>query len=156
MERRPGHRLDGPERAKALLKHALELNPAHPNSHRLLGILAARQGHTSHALISWLMYLAIEPNGGYSQSILVNLERLAQNVPVMEPKDMLTTAAARTDMCIAFYVDGGDPTKGDDVKETIAETPQGFMATADSSPNCTLEQLMPTSGSPSRFTSDGA
>ena len=70
--------------------------------------------------------------------------------PNLTPDDFLTTAAARTDMCIAFYVDGGDPAKGDDIKETIAETPQGFMATADSSPSCTLEQLMPNSTAPSR------
>ncbi len=70
--------------------------------------------------------------------------------PNVTPDQMLTTAAARTDMCIAFYIDGGDPAKGDDVKETVAETPQGFYATADSSPNCTLEQLMPDRGDASR------
>ncbi len=70
--------------------------------------------------------------------------------PNVKPEQMLTTAAARTDMCIAFYVDGGDPAKGDDVKETVAETPQGFYATADSSPSCTLAQLMPDRGDAAR------
>lgn len=70
--------------------------------------------------------------------------------PNLTPADFLTTAAARTDFCVAFYIDGGDPAKGDDMKESIADTPQGFFATADSSPSCTLEQLMPDRGDPSR------
>lgn len=70
--------------------------------------------------------------------------------PNVKKEDLVTTAAARTDMCIAFYVDGGDPLKGDDIKETVAATPQGFMATADSSPSCTLAQLMPDRGDASK------
>lgn len=70
--------------------------------------------------------------------------------PGVKPEQMDTTAAARTDMCIAFYVDGGHPSKGDDIKETIAETPQGFYATADSSPSCKLADFAPESQSPSK------
>lgn len=70
--------------------------------------------------------------------------------PGVTPEQMDTTAAARTDMCIAFYVDGGHPSKGDDIKETIAETPQGFYATADSSPSCKLEDFAPESQSASK------
>lgn len=70
--------------------------------------------------------------------------------PGVTPEQMDTTAAARTDMCVAFYVDGGHPSKGDDIKETIAETPQGFYATADSSPSCKLEDFAPESQSPSK------
>jgi antitoxin component YwqK of YwqJK toxin-antitoxin module/Flp pilus assembly protein TadD len=75
--------------ALATLQRTIELRPGRPSGHRLLGLAAARQGHTAHAMLSWLMYLAIEPNGTYSNAILVNLERMAQNVPVLEPKDML-------------------------------------------------------------------
>jgi antitoxin component YwqK of YwqJK toxin-antitoxin module/tetratricopeptide (TPR) repeat protein len=76
--------------ALATLQRCVELQPGRPSGHRLLGLAAARQGQTTHAMLSWLMYLAIEPSGGYSQSMLINLERMAQNVPVLEPKDMLT------------------------------------------------------------------
>ncbi|MDO9357059.1 MAG: hypothetical protein Q7T55_25400 [Solirubrobacteraceae bacterium] len=60
--------------------------------------------------------------------------------PNLSPERMATTAAARTDFCVAFYFDGGPPSTGDDVRTTIANTPQGFLATADTSPQCTLAQ----------------
>jgi antitoxin component YwqK of YwqJK toxin-antitoxin module/tetratricopeptide (TPR) repeat protein len=82
--------------ALSTLQRALELRPGRPSAHRLLGLAAARQGQTTHAMLSWLLYLAIEPNGPYSNAILVNLERMAQNVPVLEPKDMLTPVSPNT------------------------------------------------------------
>jgi antitoxin component YwqK of YwqJK toxin-antitoxin module len=82
--------------ALVTLQRAIELRLGRPAGHRLLGLAAARQGHTTHAMLSWLLYLAIEPNGPYSNAILVNLERMAQNVPVLEPKDMLAPVSPNT------------------------------------------------------------
>ncbi|MDQ8045151.1 MAG: hypothetical protein REI11_11130 [Patulibacter sp.] len=61
--------------------------------------------------------------------------------PNIKPSQMLTQAAARTDFCLAFYVASGNPATGDDLKSTVADTPQGFLATADTSPQCTPTQL---------------
>ena len=80
--------------ALATLQRCIELRPGRPAGHRLLGLAAARQGQTTHAMLSWLMYLAIEPNGPYSNAILINLERLAQNVPVLEKSEMLTPVSS--------------------------------------------------------------
>ncbi len=69
--------------------------------------------------------------------------------PNVTPEKMATAAAMRTDFCVAFYFDAGPPSTGDDVKSTIADTPQGFLATADTSPQCTAEQLAAESKNPS-------
>ena len=79
--------------ALATLQRCIELRPGRPAGHRLLGLAAARQGQTTHAMLSWLLYLAVEPNGPYSNAILVYLERLSQNVPVVEKADMLPPVA---------------------------------------------------------------
>ncbi len=79
--------------ALASLQRCIELRPGRSNGHRILGLAAARQGQVSHAMLSWLIYLAIEPNGTYSHAVLVNLERLSQGIAVIEPKDQLTPVA---------------------------------------------------------------
>ncbi|MDO7844934.1 tetratricopeptide repeat protein [Hymenobacter sp. M29] len=73
--------------ALANLEHSIELRPLHPNSHRLLGSLAAEQGQTSHALISWLTFLALADDGTTSHSILVNAERLSKGEPTVRDQD---------------------------------------------------------------------
>ena len=70
--------------AQASLQRAIELNPTKASGHRLLGLAAARQGQISHAMLSWVLFLAIEPNGPRSQAVLINLEQLAQGIPVVE------------------------------------------------------------------------
>jgi antitoxin component YwqK of YwqJK toxin-antitoxin module/tetratricopeptide (TPR) repeat protein len=70
--------------ALASLAHGLELRPTHANSHRVLGVLAAMQGQTSHTLISWLTCLALGGPSAANRELLLQTERLAQNVPVLK------------------------------------------------------------------------
>lgn len=70
--------------------------------------------------------------------------------PNLTAEDFVTTAGARTDYCMAYYVDGGDPVKGDDTKQTIVDNPEGFLATADTTPQCKLADYMPDRGEPAR------
>ncbi|RZK86945.1 MAG: hypothetical protein EOO62_40035 [Hymenobacter sp.] len=44
-------------------------------------------------MLSWLLYLAIEPEGTYSRAALVSLERIAQGVPVVKKSDQLAPVA---------------------------------------------------------------
>ncbi len=70
--------------------------------------------------------------------------------PNLTAEDFVTTAGARTDYCMAYYVDGGDPVKGDDTKQTIVDNHEGFLATADTTPQCKLADYMPDRGEPAR------
>ncbi len=70
--------------------------------------------------------------------------------PNLTAKDFVTTAGARTDYCMAYYVDGGDPVRGDDTSRTIVDNPEGFLATADTTPQCKLSDYMPERGEPAR------
>ncbi|MFT4034208.1 MAG: hypothetical protein QM679_01375 [Patulibacter sp.] len=65
--------------------------------------------------------------------------------PNITADQYVTTAGARVDFCLAFYQDGNDPATGDDVAAAVVDLPDGFLATADTSPQCTLEQFAPTS-----------
>lgn len=69
--------------ALASFQRALELRPTHAYSHRLLGLLAAQQGHAAHTLISWLTYLLLAETGPTSNAVLVQAERLAEGAPVV-------------------------------------------------------------------------
>ena len=77
----------------ASLEHSMELSPLHPNTHRVLGLLAAEQGQSAHALISWLTYLALAGTGTNSHSVLVQAERLSQGVAVVEDKEKVKPVA---------------------------------------------------------------
>jgi len=79
--------------ALVTLQRSLELRPAHPGTHRLLGLLAARQGQTSHALISWLTYLIINDEHDSSNAVLVQAENLSSGAPVVEAKDRVKPVA---------------------------------------------------------------
>jgi hypothetical protein len=70
--------------------------------------------------------------------------------PNLTPDQFVTTAGARTDYCMAYYVDGGDPADGDDTSRTIVDNPEGFLATADSNPQCKLADYMPDRGEAAR------
>lgn len=70
--------------------------------------------------------------------------------PNLTPDQFVTTAGARTDYCMAYYVDGGDPVSGDDTSKTIVDNPEGFLATADTNPQCKLADYMPDRGEPAR------
>ena len=85
----PGHTAE----ALASLQHSVELKPAHPNSHRLLGALAAMQGQSSHALISWLTCLALADAGSGSHDLLVQAERLSQGAPVVKDDEKVKPVA---------------------------------------------------------------
>ncbi|MBF9141754.1 tetratricopeptide repeat protein [Hymenobacter properus] len=73
--------------ALANLQHSVELHPLHPNSHRLLGTLAAEQGQTAHALMSWITCLFLADDGTTSHNVLVSAERLSQGEPVVKDED---------------------------------------------------------------------
>ncbi|UOQ72433.1 tetratricopeptide repeat protein [Hymenobacter cellulosilyticus] len=75
--------------AVASLQRSLELAPLHANSHYSLAYLAQRQGQTSHALLGMLTYLAIQPDGERSNSVLVMAEQLASNAVEMDAKERL-------------------------------------------------------------------
>jgi antitoxin component YwqK of YwqJK toxin-antitoxin module/tetratricopeptide (TPR) repeat protein len=83
--------------ALTYLQHALALRPGHGTPHRLLGVLAARQGQPAHALISLLTYLAIEPEGERSQNVLVLVEKLSSGQPVVDDSEKVTPVAPNTD-----------------------------------------------------------
>jgi hypothetical protein len=70
--------------------------------------------------------------------------------PNLTASQFVTTAGARTDYCMAYYVDGGDPASGDDTARTIVDNPEGFLATADSNPQCALVDYQPSRGEPAR------
>jgi antitoxin component YwqK of YwqJK toxin-antitoxin module/Tfp pilus assembly protein PilF len=82
--------------ALASLQRSIELRPAKASGHRLLGILAARQGQTAHAMLSLLLFLAIEPEGPRSNAVLVDLERLSQGVAVINKEDRTAPVASNT------------------------------------------------------------
>ncbi|MCC2548384.1 tetratricopeptide repeat protein [Hymenobacter sp. BT175] len=82
-------RADRTLEAQASLQRSLELKPTHAGTHLMLGSLAMRQGQTSHALISLLTFLAIEPNSGRSRNQLVMAEQLSSNSLVIEEKEKL-------------------------------------------------------------------
>ena len=46
----------------------MELRPTHPATHRLL---AAEQGQQTHALLSWLTYLALSDANANTHDVLV-------------------------------------------------------------------------------------
>jgi len=79
------------------LQRALTLRPAHGTPHRLLGLLAARQGQPAHALISLLTYLAIEPSADLSQNVLVLVEKISSGQPVVEESDKVAAVAPNTE-----------------------------------------------------------
>jgi uncharacterized protein len=61
------------------LQDALICNPFHASSHMQLGLVMARQGQFTKAFLSLITFLAIEPNSGRSNEILVFVENLASN-----------------------------------------------------------------------------
>ena len=79
--------------ALASLERSIELKPTHPNSHRLLGSLAAEQGQPAHALTSWLMCLMLGDDGAAAHDVLVLAERLSQGAPVVDEKDRVKPVA---------------------------------------------------------------
>jgi antitoxin component YwqK of YwqJK toxin-antitoxin module/tetratricopeptide (TPR) repeat protein len=83
--------------ALTYLQRALVLRPAHGTPHRLLGILAARQGQPTHALISLLTYLAIEPSGERSQPVLVLVEKISSGQPIVEESEKVAAVAPNTE-----------------------------------------------------------
>jgi antitoxin component YwqK of YwqJK toxin-antitoxin module/tetratricopeptide (TPR) repeat protein len=72
------------EAAFATIQRSVALKPAHASSHHLLANLAARQGQTSHAMLSLLAYLFVLPDGPLSHDILVELEQQASHAAVVE------------------------------------------------------------------------
>ena len=83
--------------ALTYLERALALRPGHSTPHRLLGVLAARQGQPSHALISLLTSLAITPEGERSQHVLVLVEKLSSGQPIVDDEDKVAPVAPNAD-----------------------------------------------------------
>jgi antitoxin component YwqK of YwqJK toxin-antitoxin module/tetratricopeptide (TPR) repeat protein len=85
--------------AKALthMQHALAMRPGLGTPHRLLGVLAARQGQPAHALISLLTFLAIDPEGERSQSVLVLVEELSSGQPIVDDADKVAPVSPNAD-----------------------------------------------------------
>ena len=79
--------------ALTYLQRAAALRPGHGSPHRLLGVLAARQGQPSHALLSFLTFLAIEPEGERSQPVLALVESIASGTPIVEDPDRAVPVA---------------------------------------------------------------
>ncbi|TGE21972.1 tetratricopeptide repeat protein [Hymenobacter aquaticus] len=75
--------------ALASLQRSAELMPVRANTHFALGYLALRQGQTAHALLGLLTFLAIQPDGARSNSVLVMAEQLASNAVELDAKDRL-------------------------------------------------------------------
>ncbi|MBO9532520.1 MAG: hypothetical protein J7513_06065 [Solirubrobacteraceae bacterium] len=63
--------------------------------------------------------------------------------PNLTAEQYVTTAGARTDYCMAYYMDGGNPETGDDTYKTTVDNPEGFLATSDTSPQCKLVDFAP-------------
>lgn len=64
--------------------------------------------------------------------------------PNLDPKYVTAPAGTFVDFCAAYYVSGGAPS-GDDPKSVVFDTPQGFTATSQISPQCKLEAFAPAS-----------
>ncbi|MBO0357222.1 hypothetical protein J0X19_04645 [Hymenobacter sp. BT186] len=71
------------------LQRSLELRPTHAGSHYALAKLAARQGQTSHAMLSLLTYLLIQPDSESSNSVLVELEKQASHAADIAETDRI-------------------------------------------------------------------
>jgi uncharacterized protein len=63
--------------AARCFQEAIRCNPFHSTSHLFLGILAARQGHLTKAMLSLETFLLLEPNSNRSNRYLVFLENIA-------------------------------------------------------------------------------
>jgi antitoxin component YwqK of YwqJK toxin-antitoxin module/tetratricopeptide (TPR) repeat protein len=79
------------------LQRAALLRPLHGTPHRLLGLLAARQGQQARALISLLTYLAIEPGADRSQGVLVLVEKISSGQPIVEESEKVTSVVPNTE-----------------------------------------------------------
>jgi hypothetical protein len=64
--------------------------------------------------------------------------------PNLDPKYVTPPAGSFVDFCAAYYVSGGAPA-GDDPKSVTFDTPQGFTATSQISPQCKIEAFAPKS-----------
>jgi antitoxin component YwqK of YwqJK toxin-antitoxin module/tetratricopeptide (TPR) repeat protein len=80
--------------ALASLQRSIELEPTKPGPHRLLAVLAAEQGHTTHALISWLTFLALAEDGPIAHDVLIEAERLSQGLPVVPDNEKAKPVSA--------------------------------------------------------------
>ncbi len=64
--------------------------------------------------------------------------------PNLDPKYVTAPAGSFVDFCAAYYVSGGAPS-GDDPKSVVFDTPRGFTATSQISPQCKIEAFAPAS-----------
>lgn len=79
----------------ASLQRGVTLKPTHPNSHYQLAYVASRQGHTSHAMLSMLTYLLLQPAAS-SHNMLVALEQQAARTAVLEEADKIAPFTPNT------------------------------------------------------------
>lgn len=64
--------------------------------------------------------------------------------PNLDPTYITAPAGSFVDFCAAYYVRGGAPA-GDDPKRVVFDTPRGFTATSQISPQCRMEAFAPSS-----------
>ena len=68
--------------AVAAAERSLMLRPLHVGSHRALGDAAALQNQPAHALMAWLVSLALGDASPRANGLLVSAENLAQGMPL--------------------------------------------------------------------------
>ncbi|MFT6865627.1 MAG: antitoxin component YwqK of YwqJK toxin-antitoxin module [Cyclobacteriaceae bacterium] len=69
-------KLDQYENAVAYFKKSAQINPFYSSNHMMLGYISMLQGHRTKSLLSYLTYLAINPD---KNSILIFLENMVNN-----------------------------------------------------------------------------
>ncbi len=69
--------------------------------------------------------------------------------PNLDPKYVTAPAGSFVDFCAAYYVSGGAPA-GDDPRSVVFDTPRGFTATSQISPQCKLTDFAPGSTADAR------
>lgn len=73
--------------AVASFQRSLELRPGFAPSHVQLARVEMQQGHLAHALLGYLTYLMLQPDGQRSESVLLLAEQLSAGSLEVEDKD---------------------------------------------------------------------
>ena len=80
--------------AVASLQRSLELRPGFAPNHAQLARLEMQQGHAAHALLGFLTYLMLQPEGQRSQAVLLTAEQLSAGSLEVEEKDKRPAATS--------------------------------------------------------------
>ncbi|WP_306642247.1 tetratricopeptide repeat protein [Sanyastnella coralliicola] len=80
------------DEAVADLKMAISMNPNHSSSHYYLGLLAATEGKLTQALMSWSIFLFLEPDTQRSNSVIQLMDQMAGGTWDVEPEGVTLSA----------------------------------------------------------------